>query len=143
MAVTNRLGDRFRSGSAAVEFAFVAPILIVLLLGILAFGFQFAANIAATQAASEGARAAAAGLTSAERQMLASSAAIAVLTSYGGLAAPPRGSVPTPVVNTETVTVTVTIDLTGYGIRALPLVSSMLPMPTTATATVTTRIGSF
>ncbi|MBR0668184.1 hypothetical protein GXW71_27770 [Roseomonas hellenica] len=126
-----------------MEFAFIAPVLILLLLGILAFGFQLAANIAATQAASEGARAAAAGLTNAERQTFARNAALAVLSSYGGLAAPPRGTVPTPVVNTETVTVTVNISLAGYGISALPLVGSVLPLPTTATATVTTRIGSF
>lgn len=128
---------------AAIEFAFVAPVLLALILGILAFGFQFVANIAATQAASEGARAAAAGLTTAERQTLGRNAALAVLTSYGGLAAPPRGTVPTPTVNATSVTVTVNINLADYGIRALPLVGSVLPMPTTASATVTTRIGSF
>jgi Flp pilus assembly protein TadG len=124
-----------------VEFAFIAPILILLVLGIIAFGFQFAANIAATQAASEGARAAAAGLSNAERQTLARNAALAVLTSYGGLTAPPRGTVPVPVVNAQTVTVTVNVDLTGFGINALPFLSALLP--TTTTATVTTRIGSF
>lgn len=135
--------ERSRSGVAALEFAFIAPFLILLLLGIIAFGFQFAANIAATQAASEGARAAAAGLTSTERQTLGRNAALAVLTSYGGLAAPPRGTVPTPTVNATNVTVTVNIDLTGLGISALPLIGKVLPLPTTATATVTTRIGSF
>jgi Flp pilus assembly protein TadG len=136
-------GQRRRKGSVAVEFAFVAPVLILLLLGILAFGFQFAASIAATQAASEGARAAVGGLDDAERRTLGRDAALAVLTSYGGLAAPPRGTVPVPVVTATTVTVTVAIDLSGFGINALPLIGSILPLPTSASATVTTRIGSF
>lgn len=51
------------SGAVAVEFALVAPVLLVLILGIIDFGFAFNAKIAVTQAAREGARVVALGGT--------------------------------------------------------------------------------
>lgn len=50
---------RRQSGAAAVEFALVLPILIILVLGIVEFGYFFFLNSAAAGAAREGARAAA------------------------------------------------------------------------------------
>lgn len=46
-------------GAAAVEFAFIAPILIFLLLAIVGYGYMLSFRQAMSQAASEGARAAA------------------------------------------------------------------------------------
>ena len=46
-------------GAAAVEFAFIAPILIFLLLAIVGYGYMLSFRQAISQAASEGARAAA------------------------------------------------------------------------------------
>src|SRR5688572_20563071 len=51
-----RNGDR---GSAAVGFALVLPILLIVLFGIIDFGRMLAAKITLTEAAREGARAAA------------------------------------------------------------------------------------
>ena len=51
-----RLDD---DGAAAVEFAFIAPILIFLLLAIVGYGYMLSFRQAMSQAASEGARAAA------------------------------------------------------------------------------------
>ncbi len=51
-----RRGD---DGAAAVEFAFIAPILIFLLLAIVGYGYMLSFRQAMSQAASEGARAAA------------------------------------------------------------------------------------
>jgi Flp pilus assembly pilin Flp len=53
-----RAGER---GAAALEFALIAPVLLLLLLGIIEFGFMFQAQLALTHAAREGARMAAVG----------------------------------------------------------------------------------
>lgn len=62
-------------GSATVEFALVAPVLIVLLFGIIEFGTVFKDVLALNQAAREGARAAAVGATTTTIQTRVSSAA--------------------------------------------------------------------
>jgi Flp pilus assembly protein TadG len=49
----NRERDR---GAVAVEFALILPVFLVLLVGMVDFGFAFNAKIALTQAAREGAR---------------------------------------------------------------------------------------
>jgi len=57
MAVVRmRRGDR---GAAAVEFALVLPVLLLIIFGIVDFGRMLAAKITLTEAAREGARAAA------------------------------------------------------------------------------------
>ncbi len=50
--------NRFRrqSGAAAVEFAVVLPLLIILVFGIIAFGIAFAQELALSNAARQGAR---------------------------------------------------------------------------------------
>ena len=60
-----------------MEFALVMTVLLMLLLGIISFGLQFGTRILAVQAASEGARAAVAGLSDAERLSLAATAVAA------------------------------------------------------------------
>lgn len=57
-------GDR--RGSSLVEFALVAPLLVLLLMGILDFGRLFQAWLVVTHAAREGARSAAVGKSSSE-----------------------------------------------------------------------------
>ncbi len=52
-------GRRRDDGAAAVEFAFIAPLLIFLLLAIVGYGYMLSFRQAMSQAASEGARAAA------------------------------------------------------------------------------------
>lgn len=58
------------SGSAIVEAAFAVPLMAMLLLGILAYGSWFMTAHSLQQAANDAARAAVAGLDSAERRML-------------------------------------------------------------------------
>ena len=60
-----------REGAAAVEFALVGPILILLLIGIVVYGGWFLTAQTVQAVASEGARAAIGGLTAAEREGLA------------------------------------------------------------------------
>ena len=80
-------------GTAAIEFAIVLVFLLSVLFGIIAFGFQFATHIALSYAVSEGGRAAVAGLTSDERQELASDAVNRVLTSFSPLIDPTEATV--------------------------------------------------
>ncbi|WP_052120120.1 TadE/TadG family type IV pilus assembly protein [Inquilinus limosus] len=71
------------SGLAAVEFALIAPVFLVLLFGLVVYGLHFGAWLAVNQAAAEGARASIAGMNLDERKDLAQKAAIAVLSAYG------------------------------------------------------------
>jgi Flp pilus assembly protein TadG len=129
------------SGAVAVEFALVATLLLMLVMGIVSFGLQFGARIVAEQAASEGARAAAAGLSASERQSLASAAANNLLNSYGGIASVNTVSVSdvgTPVTDVQ---VQVTVDISRYGLASL---ASLIPVGTnTPTATVVVQVGGF
>jgi Flp pilus assembly protein TadG len=79
---------RDRRGTAAVEFAFVLVMLLTILFGIIAFGFQFAIRVALSYAVTEGGHAAEAGLSSSERQSLASTGVSNVLNSFSPLIDP-------------------------------------------------------
>ena len=54
--------DRGEDGAAAVEFALLLPLLVLLLFGIIEFGFAFSTRIQATNAAREAARQAVVGI---------------------------------------------------------------------------------
>lgn len=54
--------DRGEDGAAAVEFALLLPLLVLLLFGIIEFGFAFSTRIQATNAAREAARLAVVGV---------------------------------------------------------------------------------
>ena len=84
---------RDRRGSVAIEFAIVMTLLLSVLFGIMAFGFQFATRIALSYAVAEGGRSAVAGLTSTERQQLAEDAVDRVLTSFSPLIDPTKASI--------------------------------------------------
>lgn len=70
-------------GTAAIEFALVLPIFLVLLLGILAYGIYFAAAHGTAQLAAEAARASVAGLTDTERSNIAKATVAKNAASYG------------------------------------------------------------
>lgn len=72
-------------GMAALEFALLAPALLMLVFAIIIYSFWFSALMGVRQAASEGARAAMAGLSTTERATLARARAQAVITGYGAL----------------------------------------------------------
>lgn len=78
---------RTREGAAAVEFALVGPILILLLIGIVVYGGWFLTAQTVQAVASEGARAAVGGLDAAERETLARGE---VATAVRGVALDPR-----------------------------------------------------
>lgn len=74
-----------KRGVAALEFVFLAPALLALAFGVIIYSIYFSAVIGVHQAASEGARAAMAGLSQTERQDLAIRRAGEILTNYGSL----------------------------------------------------------
>jgi Flp pilus assembly protein TadG len=89
-------GRRFRRccrATTAIEFAIVAPLLFAIMFGIIGFGLQFATRIALTYAATEGGRAAVAGLTDAERASLARMAIARALNAFSPLVDPAMATV--------------------------------------------------
>lgn len=88
MIAIRRAGQRLlrcEKGLAALEFVLLAPALLMIAFGIIIYSFYFAAEMGLRHAATEGARAAVAGLSTAERTTLARDRAEAVVESYGAL----------------------------------------------------------
>lgn len=61
-----------RTAAAAIEFAILAPLYLLLLMGMIAYGIYFGASHSVQQLSADAARASVAGLTTAERKQLAS-----------------------------------------------------------------------
>lgn len=72
-------------GNAAVEFAIVGPVLVLLLMGIFTYGGYFLTAHTVQQMANDAARSAIAGLDDEERLMLARESALASLSSQAHL----------------------------------------------------------
>ncbi|TAN13477.1 MAG: pilus assembly protein [Rhizobiaceae bacterium] len=62
---------RDERGTSAIEFAILAPVMLLLLFGMIAYGIYFGASHSIQQIAADAARTALAGLTPAERSSLA------------------------------------------------------------------------
>ena len=117
-----------RRGSTAVEFALVAPILIVLLFGIVAFGAIIGVDNGLQQLVAEAARASVAGLSDPERQQLAQASVTANAASYPFIDPTKIGLATTDPTSTS-FQVTVTYDMSGlFAYRLL----SGLPLPSAA-----------
>lgn len=71
-----------RGGASAVEFALVAPFLLLLVGAILAYGSIFATSLSLQQMAAETARATIGGLSDAERETLAEAKLAAISSKY-------------------------------------------------------------
>lgn len=76
-------GLRDARGAAAVEFALIMPILLLLVFGIISYGYMLSFRQAISQAAAEGARAAAVAQRDADQQPDALAAMNEALESYG------------------------------------------------------------
>ncbi len=79
-------------GTAAIEFAMVASVFLMLLFGIMAFGFQFATRIALSYAVAEGGRAAVAGIDFTEQKQLGEAAMAYALNAYAPLVDPSKAA---------------------------------------------------
>ncbi len=114
MGVCAPAGIRRDEGIAALEFAIIAPFLLMILFGIIVYGVFFATWIAATEAASEGARASVAGLDSSSRINLANTAASSILAQYGSM----TSCQPTTTSAGGSVTVSVACNFSQWGFGA-------------------------
>lgn len=115
------------SGVAALEFAIVAPVFIVIMLGIMIYGMYFTVAQSVQQLAAEAARAAIGGLSDGERQTLAVARANAQVNSYPLLMAEhfsvESGADPS---DPDLFEVTITYDASHLGLTAF---SGLLPTP--------------
>ncbi len=73
---------RNQSANSAIEFAFVAPILLLLLFGIIAYGYIFGIYHGVQQIASEAARASVSGINDLEREAIARDFVATSVSSY-------------------------------------------------------------
>jgi Flp pilus assembly protein TadG len=115
------------SGVAALEFAIVAPMFIVIMLGILVYGMYFTVAQSVQQLASEAARAAIGGLSDGERQSLALARAASQVNTYPLLMSEhfTVASAADPA-DPDLFQVTITYDATHLGLGPF---SALLPVP--------------
>ena len=128
-----------RQGSAAVEFALVGPILILLLAGLVVYGGWYWMAQSVQSMASEGARAAVGGLDVAERERLAK--AFIASEAQAGAGLDPSRAVVTVQSDIEAIRVRVTYDVSDEPIMAL---AGLLPRPPEVIErTAVVRIGGY
>jgi Flp pilus assembly protein TadG len=124
----HRLG-RSESGIAAVEFAIVAPVLLMMIFAIIIYSIYFSAFLGVRQAAAEGARAAMAGMSTTERAPHAVARATTVLSGYGGL----TGVSVAPLITATPQSGGLLKVSVSYNISTSPIMryGKLLPMPST------------
>ncbi len=133
---------RNRRGTAAVEFVLVAPILFVLIYGAVVYGIFFATWIAVTEAASEGARASLAGMSSTERQTLATTAVDRIFNAYAPLLTTSNMSLSFPAAaNANLFSVAISYNFASSGLASF---ATIVPLPSTnPQITVTVSNGGY
>ncbi|MDQ0471639.1 TadE family protein [Labrys wisconsinensis] len=112
------------SGTAAVEFAFVAPIFLLFMVGILFYGSYFGAVHMVQQIAADAARASVAGVTDTERASLAQARATSDIAAFSLLN--PQGVTVQVSQSTGSVQVTVTYDPSYLAVWPL---AKLVPAP--------------
>ncbi|MGY6636683.1 MAG: TadE/TadG family type IV pilus assembly protein [Erythrobacter sp.] len=134
--------QRCNRGIAALEFALLAPALLMLGFAVIVYSIYFAAMMGVRQAASEGARAAMAGLNTVERVDLAQTRATSVLDRYGSII----GNNPAPEITAAPISTGVFEVRVRYNIAAHPImqVGFFIPLPDPQLeATVVVTNGSY
>lgn len=129
-------------GIAALEFALLAPALLMLVFAIVIYSLYFSSLLGVRHAAVEGARAAVAGLSTAERSSLAQSRAQAVINGYGALLSSGHAAVITAGPDgTGTFRVRVSYDMSGSVIMHY---AGFIPLPSsTISASIIVTNGSY
>lgn len=123
----DRLNPRDNSGAAAVEFAVVFPLFMVITLAVLAYGIYYGAAHSVQQLAADAARSSVAGLSATERMALSQAYVRDNAASYPLLHANKITIATTPgTASADDMIVTVT-----YDSRLLPIwgFSTLLPLP--------------
>lgn len=131
--------NRREDGAVLVEFAFVGPVLVVMLLGILAYGGYFWLSHAVQQVANDAARAALGGLDTAERSSLAQSSLTSSIANYPFLE--PQAAHVTVADDATNLKVSIAYDASGSPFWAI---RGLLPMPgSTITRQSSIRLGGY
>lgn len=129
------------SGAAALEFGLVAPVFIMLVIGIMIYGIYLTSWIAVIEAASDAARASVAGLSTAERESLATAEWTNDIAAYAPLLSASNTTSPTYAVNGDLMTLTVSYNFSSLGFSTL---SALLPIPTAnPTISITVSNGGY
>jgi len=133
---------RNERGTVAIEFAMVASLFLMILFGIIAFGFQFAGRIALSYAVAEGGRAAVAGLSDTQRTADAIAATEKALEGYSGLV---KTSTPVVEITTEAdgkKMIRVSVAQASLGLPSLPFVPDLSTLPDVSTTFIVTDPSS-
>lgn len=126
-------------GTAAVEFALILPMLLILVVGIVGYGGYFWLAHGLQQLANDSARAAVGGLAAQERSTLARESFDDDLRQYPGLAAERANLTLVETANGFTVQVTYDASQSPFWVFA-----SIVPMPSsTITRTASARLGGY
>ena len=129
-----RIGKRTHRGTAAVEMAIVLPLLLLLILGVIEYGWMFLKNQGVTNTARQTARVAARyNVTDAEIQDAFTSAIGAADLDGAGHSMTMNPADLTTLEPGDLVSVTVTVPYANVQLLGVPF----LPVPTNLTATVT------
>jgi Flp pilus assembly protein TadG len=131
--------DQNDQGTAAIEFAIVAPVFFLMLFGIICFAMLFGTYNAIQQISADAARAALAGLTATEQTSIAQSYVSSILSSYGFI--DPTKITVTTASATNTFSVTVSYDMSSSYIFALGSVLNSASPIITRTAAI--QMGGF
>ncbi len=115
-----------KRGASAVEFALVAPFLMLLVAAVLAYGSVFATSLSLQQIAAETARATIGGLNDTERQSLASAKLSAISDKYPMLDAQKVKFVFDQGAGSNISRITLTYDMSNHPAYAM---DKLLPLP--------------
>lgn len=133
---------RNNSGTSAIEFALVAPVLIVLAMGILVYGLYFGTAHSVQQLAADAARASVAGLSDTERTSIVQTHIATNATSYP-LLSPDKVTVEAGPLEADADQFEVTVE---YDASELPIfgLDRLVPVPSpTIRRTSTIRRGGY
>ena len=117
---------RNKQGASAVEFALIAPFMLLLVAAILAYGSIFATSLSLQQIAAETARATIGGLSDAERKTLAQGKLAAISANYPMLDPGKVTFTFNAAAGSELSRVTLSYDMSGHPAYAL---DKLLPLP--------------
>lgn len=123
MTARSRGGRRGREGSAAIEFALIAPVFLLMICGMVVYGSWFSLAQSVQSLATEAARASIGGVNVAERESLATAYVNRHKSSAGLGGAHVVGQI--QVTDAET-RVVVRFDTTNHPVRAM---SQLIPSP--------------
>ena len=128
-------------GAAAVEFAFIGPVMLVMLMGIVSYGGCFWMSHSLQQLANDSARATIGGLSAAERYSLAQATMTNEVQTYPNLTPSRTNLSESENAGSQTVTVAVSYDASTSPFWAM---KNLLPLPSpTLVRQATIQLGGY